>query len=1060
MTTSTIKLKSLLVSLCLLMYTFVAPLASEAAVSLSAPANVTASVLSPTEIILTWNTVTGADTYSIYRATSYSGSYSAVVSTSSLYYKDTGLTPSQTYYYKIIASNTSDSSNYSSAVYATTFAGFTNVSAVSASLGQIYLSWYAVSDASSYAIYRSSTYSGNYTEIGTTAYSNFTDSGLSSGSTYYYKIYTVGGASSGVSSSIVYATAGSSTVSGPTPTRLSGGDRYDTSALISQHGWTSSTYAVVTSGENYPDALCSSPLAAKYNAPILLTNRNYLNSKTRSELSRLRVSYVFLIGGTSAITTGVEQEIRNMGISVSRIAGVNRYDTSAKIALNLGGYNQAVIATGENFPDALSIAPIAAKKAIPILLVSRYDLPDAIKSALNSTYSTYVIGDTTVIGTNVFSQLPSAKRLSGTNRYETNLKVVKEFSGELNFSSTYVATGQTFPDALAGSALAAKTQSPILLVGSQLSTSTASYLSDNKSKISKIVTLGSTGAVSASVQNAIMSSFISAPSSPANLTAKAISTNQIALSWPSSSGASSYAVYRSTSYNGAYTQIATAASTAYVNSGLSANTTYYYRVKAVNSTGASIYSSTASAKTTITVPNAPTNLKAVPVSSSQITLFWSPSSNTTSYLIYRATSSTGSYTLVASETLTTYTNSSLSANTPYYYKIQAVNSAGYSSYSTVASATTLAATPSAPSNLTATASSTVSTQIGLSWSAVSGATSYSVYRATSINGTYNLVTTTTATAYTDTGLTANTTYYYKLKATNSAGSSGYSNTASATTIASTKPNAPTDLTASAISTTQIQLDWTASTGAATYTVYRSDSLNGTYTAITTVAATTYTNTGLTPTTKYYYKLIATNTAGSSGYSAAADATTLTTNTAPTAPTNLEASASSATQISLSWSAATGASTYTVYRSSSEPGSYTAVTTLSGTVYTDSSLTPSTTYYYKVLATNAFGNGPFTNPVSATTLPSAPAAPTDLQATADSSSQISLTWTPVAGATSYTIYRSSSSEGTYTPIAPPVPAGPYADTGLTANTTYYYKVSANNAGGSSNLSATANATTAP
>ncbi|TCX53926.1 hypothetical protein C1I36_03720 [Dehalobacter sp. 14DCB1] len=222
----------------------------------------------------------------------------------------------------------------------------------------------------------------------------------------------------------------------------------------------------------------------------------------------------------------------------------------------------------------------------------------------------------------------------------------------------------------------------------------------------------------------------------------------------------------------------------------------------------------------------------------------------------------------------------------------------------------------------------------------------------------------------------------------------------------------------------------------------------------TTTTNAYTDSSLTASTAYYYKVLAVNTAGSSAYSAVASATTLA-SSVPTAPANLTAAALSSSQISLSWSAVSGDPTYSVYRSLSASGTYTRITTLSSTSYTNTGLDAGTTYYYKVLASNSAGDGPYSLTANTITFPS---VPLDLTATADNFSQIVVDWTPVTGSSSYIVYRASSSEGTYNPIAENVASPPYTDTGLDPETTYYYKIVALNSSGQSGLSAKASATT--
>ncbi len=949
------------IGLCFLI-SFLSPPIALALNAPSTPTNFSASALSTSEISLTWSSVSDATSYDIYRSTSSSGTYSYLDSVTTRRYTDTDLTSNKTYYYKIQAVNSAGSSPYSAIASATTYATFSNLSAKAIGSGQIYLSWNSVSRTTSYIIHRATSYSGTYTELARTTSTNYTDGNLTSGRTYYYQVEAVNSSGSNSFSEIASTTAtGSSASTRITSDRLAGNNRYETSAKISQSGWDYSSYAIIVSGENYPDALCSAPLASKYNAPILLTSKAGLDPKTKAELSRLNVNHVFLIGGSGVIPFSAELEIKNMGISVSRIAGNNRYETSFRVAQTLGNRDQAIIATGGNFADALSIAPIAAMKGIPILLTPQDSLPSILKQYLENIQSTYIVGGTSAVSNRVLNQLPSPRRLSGTNRYETNSSILKEFANELNLGNCYLATGQSFPDALAGSALASLTNSPVVLISNPLQAVTIKYFKDNNESINKLITFGGTSVVPQSVINNILTGTTSIPSAPTNLTATAKSLSQIALSWSSVNGATSYSIYRATSSGGTYSLLSTVTSTSYTNTGLKANTTYYYKVRALSSAGSSPYSAVANAKTSISVPSVPSNFTASAKSSSQISLSWSAVSGATSYSIYRATSSSGTYSLLTTVTSTAYTNTGLAANTTYYYKIRAGNNAGSSSYSAVANATTFAAIiPSIPTNLTASAKS--SSQIVLSWSAVSGATSYSIYRSTSSSGTYSLLTTVTSTAYTNSGLAANTAYYYKIRAVNSAGSSAYSATASATTNAGSKPPVPTKLTALALSSTQIALSWTAVDGATSYSVYTSTSPSGIYGLVSTVSSTSYTNTDLAANTTYYYKVLASNSAGSSSYSSEVSATTY-----PAAPRDLTATADSSSQITLTWSKIDGATSYSIYRSSSSTGTYTSIIEgVPSETYTDTGLSPKTAYYYKVKASNSIGSSDLSSEASDTT----------------------------------------------------------------------------------------------
>ena len=248
--------------------------------------------------------------------------------------------------------------------------------------------------------------------------------------------------------------------------RIFGSDRYETAVEISRKGWEQSDVAVIATGRNYPDALSATPLAYHHNAPLLLTNTTTVTQSVKDELKRLKVKKVILIGGQSVISSNVEKEVKELGIkTVSRISGVDRYETSVKIAEQLGFTDRAVVATGQSFADALSIAPIAASLAMPILLTKKSGTPDSVSHYIEESMfeQFYVIGGESAIPEMVAEEFMNYERLSGSDRYETNSSIINYFAGELNFSTPFIATGKNYPDALAGSALAAVQGNPVVL---------------------------------------------------------------------------------------------------------------------------------------------------------------------------------------------------------------------------------------------------------------------------------------------------------------------------------------------------------------------------------------------------------------------------------------------------------------------------------------------------------------------------------------------------------------------------------------------------------------------
>jgi len=538
---------------------------------------------------------------------------------------------------------------------------------------------------------------------------------------------------------------------------------------------------------------------------------------------------------------------------------------------------------------------------------------------------------------------------------------------------------------------------------------------------------------------ALSSADIAALAAPIQTTGLAATggNGQAALGWNATTGATSYTVRRATTSGGAYATVASGVTgTSYTDTGLSNGTTYYYVVTPANASGDGANSAETA---TATIPAAPTGLAATG-GVGQIALTWNVSAGAAGYNVLRATSSNGNYTTVATGLAgTSYTDTGLADGMTYYYAVVATNGSGTSANSPQTNAITAPAAPTGPAATPGTQ------QVALSWSASAGATSYTVKRsATSGSGYTTVATGVTATSYTNTGLSDGTTCYYIVTAVNASGESASSSEVNATTT----PAAPTGLTATG-GAQQAVLSWTASSAATSYNVKRATTSGGSYTTVATgVTATSYTDTGLSSGVTYYYVVTAVNGGGESASSAEVGALTI-----PGAPTGVTATAGNG-QVSLSWTASTGATGYTVLRATSPNGSYTTIATgVTGTSYTDTGLANGTTYYYAVVAANGSGSSANSSQANAIT---SPAAPTGLAATPDNA-QVSLLWNSSTGAATYNVLRSTTSGSGYTTVASGLAGTSYTDTGLTNNTTYYYVVTATNTGGTSANSSEASAT---
>lgn len=260
---------------------------------------------------------------------------------------------------------------------------------------------------------------------------------------------------------------------------LAGSNRHSTAVQVSQKGWSSSENVVLVNDSAIADALAATPLAEELNAPILLTGKNKLNSTTKSEIERLGATNIYLIGGESVLSDDLSAEISGR---TYRIAGSSRETTALAIAKKINELNPvktiAVVNGTTGLADAVSIASVAAEKDMAIILSNPKSGISASKDFINSTgiEKSYVIGGDKAVSDYVMSSLPGAERVSGSNRNDTNAKVIEKFYPSNSLNNIYVAkngsgnTGQLI-DALAVGVLAAKNSSPVLIVSNSLSSS-------------------------------------------------------------------------------------------------------------------------------------------------------------------------------------------------------------------------------------------------------------------------------------------------------------------------------------------------------------------------------------------------------------------------------------------------------------------------------------------------------------------------------------------------------------------------------------------------------------
>lgn len=333
------------------------------------------------------------------------------------------------------------------------------------------------------------------------------------------------GAVVAVSASLAGIFAVGSKASGATPLgvdRIAGADRYATAAAIADERWTSPLPAnstlLLATGSTFPDAVAGSAAAGYLNVPLLLTTSGTLSASAAAEIRRLQPASVTLLGGTSAISSAVAQQVEEVGPPVVRWEGSDRYATAAAIskATYPGGAANVYIATGGAFPDALTGAALAAHAGGPLLLTDPGTLPDSTKTEIARLHplAITILGGTSAVSAQVASAAVAAaadgatvSRISGADRYATAdavAQVMVQFNeGTGAGNGVFITTGLNFPDALAGAASGGATDRPLLLVPeSYMTPETWQTIQDLQPP--GVFILGGTNAVSAAIATGIM----------------------------------------------------------------------------------------------------------------------------------------------------------------------------------------------------------------------------------------------------------------------------------------------------------------------------------------------------------------------------------------------------------------------------------------------------------------------------------------------------------------------------------------------------------------------------
>ncbi len=290
----------------------------------------------------------------------------------------------------------------------------------------------------------------------------------------------------------------------PAPKRVGGLTRYDTSALISSE-FTPGGKVFIATGRNFPDALAGGATAAKAGRPLLLIDKDTIPESIKAELQRLNPSQIVILGGESVVSSSLAEQLKSYSDKVDRVAGKTRYETAISASKAFTRSESVIIASGLNFPDALSASSLFNAKLSPVLLSNGKSIDELTMKEISrlGAKNAYLVGGTDALNPSVVNQLKAkgleVVRLAGPTRYETSLEVAKEgFSTSAN--TVYFTTGENFPDALSVGSLLKVKPGPMLLVkGECLPAKAVAYVKSLKPK--KIMVLGGKAAVADKITN-------------------------------------------------------------------------------------------------------------------------------------------------------------------------------------------------------------------------------------------------------------------------------------------------------------------------------------------------------------------------------------------------------------------------------------------------------------------------------------------------------------------------------------------------------------------------------
>jgi RHS repeat-associated protein len=975
-----------------------------------------------------WSAVPGATSYNLYKGTYSGGEVIFQTDLTATSFIDKSVANGQAYYYYVASADSGGQGAVSAQVSAVPGGAVLPAPfpvSVQPVAGLNSVHWGAVANATSYNLYRGTVPGGEGTvpyvlNIGVAAIPYYSDSNVSGGTLYYYKVAALGPNGEGALSAEVSAKAGSLPLLAPA---YLGATPENGSVSLYWSGVNGASYYNIYRGTS----------SGQYLIAYQTTSTSFVDKDVDNG-----TTYYYVVTAVNA--NGESQESPQAHAQPGTTAGTAPFGLAARVnpaSDSISLYWNAV--AGAVYYNVYRATASGGESAGTVFSVSANGSGQQTYTDTTPVFGTryyYKVSAVTATAESAKSNEASATRgVALLPAVQLNTRPLSATSVLLQWSA---GPGETAFDIFRG------VNGIFETVGLDVSGSsfTDTGLAPGVVYTYMVAAVGPDGMGLESNAEGFTGGQNTLPA-PGGFKGTPNSQGYVSLAWDIVSGADGYNIYRSTSSGSsalwAY-QVANGNATSSIDGQL-ATGTYYYKISAYNPAEGTV--STPPIKVVVSsVPFGTPVLSATAASTSAI-LDWSAVPSATSYDLFRGLSPGGETLYKQNIASTSFTDSGLTSGASYYYYVCGVDSAGNGQNSNAVEVTAGGTAPHAPPAINVYP---VNQSISVSWPAVAGATGYVLYRGVASGGEgsqpYAFVSGGTNASYGDTKVSVGVTYYYRVAALSIVGQSALSPEGSAELNGGQfgAPSLAADAGAGSV-----QLTWQAVTGATGYNVFRSTLPNQeTDYAVSSGSATKHVDTSVTSGQIYYYRVSAFNSTGAGPLSNEAYATPGASGLPP-APAGLSAQAS--VTVGLSWNSVVGALSYNVYRgtASGQEGNAPYATNITSAAFRDYNVAPGTRYFYKVSAVNQVGEGPPSLEASAT--PDVPplAAPRVLAATPQTGS-IGLAWSPVAGATGYYVDRTNPLGSQFVLATVASTTTTYVDTSIAAADTYQYQVFAYDADG--------------